>query len=107
VTGQLTIGGQSAAGGSVSPAHLPAKRGTVPAGVIDSGIFTQLYPGGRGPGRIMKFTVAQAAGVKVFEFLGSRPCGGPALPAEFIRDKDQEFRGFWGRVMAGSSEWQG
>ncbi|MBQ1503984.1 MAG: carboxylesterase family protein [Oscillospiraceae bacterium] len=99
---QITIGGQSAGGGSVmSQITSPQNEGLIQGAIIESGIMTSLYPGGRVPGKADgSLRAAEEAGVEFFKFLRvSTLAEARALPAEYIRDKAVEYRGFWGTVV--------
>lgn len=65
--------------------------------------MTQLYPGGRVPGKAGRdFHAAEEEGVKFFDFLGVKTLAeARALDAEYIRDKAVEYKGFWGTVVDG------
>lgn len=97
----ITIGGQSAGGGSVlSQLTSPQNEGLVQKGIIQSGLFTGLYPNTRGPGVRRKLAEAEHEGVNFFEFLGVTSLAkARQLDAEYIRDKSLEYKGFWGTVI--------
>lgn len=97
----ITIGGQSAGGGSVLN-HLtsPQNKDLFHKAIIQSGIFTRVYPDSRIPE--VKCTLAEAEqdGVKFFEFLGvSSLEEARQLDAEYIRDKSLQYNKFWGTVV--------
>ncbi len=99
---QITIGGQSAGGGSVmSQITSPQNEGLIQGAIVESGVMTTLYPGGRVPGKADgSLRAAEEAGVQFFDFLGVKTLAeARALPAEFIRDKAAEYHGFWGTVV--------
>ena len=99
---QITIGGQSAGGGSVmSQLTSPQNEGLFQGAIVESGVMTQLYPGGRVPGKAGRdFHAAEEEGVKFFDFLGVKTLAeARALDAEYIRDKALEYKGFWGTVV--------
>jgi len=101
---QITIGGQSAGGGSVmSQLTSPQNEGLFQGAIVESGVMTSLYPGGRVPGRASRdFSDAEQAGVDFFNFLGVKTLAeARALDAEYIRDKAGEYKGFWGTVVDG------
>jgi len=101
---QITIGGQSAGGGSVmAQLTSPQNEGLFQGAIVESGVMTLLYPGGRAPGGARRdFAGAEQAGVDFFNFLGVKTLAeARALPAEFIRDKAVEYKGFWGTVADG------
>ncbi|UUZ80349.1 carboxylesterase family protein [Paenibacillus sp. P26] len=67
----MTIGGQSAGGGSVmSQLVSPQNEGLFQRAIIQSGIFTKLYPGKHMPGFHSLLRDAEQGGVKFFEYLG-------------------------------------
>ncbi len=99
---QITIGGQSAGGGSVmSQLTSPQNEGLFQGAIVESGVMTQLYPGGRVPGKAGRdFRAAEEEGVKFFDFLGVKTLAeARALDAEYIRDKAVAYKGFWGTVV--------
>lgn len=101
---QITIGGQSAGGGSVmTQLTSPQNEGLFQGAIVESGVMTQLYPGGRVPGKAGRdFHAAEEEGVKFFDFLGVKTLAeARALDAEYIRDKAVEYKGFWGTVVDG------
>jgi para-nitrobenzyl esterase len=97
----ITIGGQSAGGGSVlSQLTSPQNEGLFQKAIIQSGIITELYPGNFIP--IIKQTVQEAEpeGVKFFEFLGVKSLAeARKLDAIYIRDKALEYNEIWGTVV--------
>lgn len=97
----ITIGGQSAGGGSVlSQLTSPQNEGLCHKAIIESGVITMLYEGNPMP--IEKYNLAEAEqeGVKFFEFLGvSSLAEARQLDAEYIRDKSLEYKKFWGTVQ--------
>lgn len=102
----ITIGGQSAGGGSVmSQLTSPLNEGLFQRAIIQSGIFTKLYPGNRMPFVRRDLAEAEQEGKKFFEFMGVRSLDeARKLPASFIRDKMLEYEkltfwGFWGTVV--------
>lgn len=96
----ITIGGQSAGGGSVlSQLTSPQNEGLFQRAIIQSGIITELYPGNRMPGVKRILSEAEQVGVKFLEFLGvSSLEEARKLDAEYVRDKMLEFNEFWGTV---------
>jgi len=98
----ITIGGQSAGGGSVmsqltSPQN---EEGLFQRAIIQSGIASRVYPGGRFPGYRRTLEEAEQEGVKFFEFLGvSSLAEARKLDAFYLRDKALEYKGFWGTVQ--------
>lgn len=97
----ITIGGQSAGGGSVlSQLTSPQNEGLCQRAIIQSGIFTPVYPNNRMPGSGRSLTDIEKEGVKFFDFLGvSSLAEARELDAEFIRIKSLEYGGFWGTVV--------
>jgi len=91
----ITIGGQSAGGMSVQ-AQLasPQNEGLFQKAIIMSGIVGAAYRGGF-PQRT--FEDYEKQGEAFFEFLGVKTLAeARALDAFYIRDKANEFTGFWG-----------
>ncbi|MBO1005792.1 carboxylesterase/lipase family protein [Pseudogracilibacillus auburnensis] len=101
----ITIGGQSAGGGSVlSQLTSPQNEELFQKAIIQSGIITRLYPGNRLPGSRKKLNVAEKDGIDFFEFLGvSSLAEARKLNAKYIRDKSLEYRKtrYWGTVVDG------
>jgi para-nitrobenzyl esterase len=97
----ITIGGQSAGGGSVlSQLTSPQNEGLCQKAIIESGVITMLYEGNPMP--IEKYNLAEAEqeGAKFFEFIGvSSLAEARQLDAEYIRDKSLEYKKFWGTVQ--------
>ncbi len=100
----ITIGGQSAGGGSVlSQLTSPQNDGLFQKAIIQSGIFQRVYPGGRFPGMRVTLEQAEREGEKFFAFLGvSTLSEARALSAEFVRDKMLEYKAHWGSVIDGT-----
>lgn len=96
----ITIGGQSAGGGSVmSQLTSPQNEGLFQRAIIQSGIFTKLYPGTLMPKLRSDLAEAEQDGLKFFEYLGvSSLAEARQLDAVYIRDKAVEYQGFWGTV---------
>lgn len=97
----ITIGGQSAGGGSVmSQLTSPQNEGLFQKAIVQSGVMTKLYPRNRVPGARTSLKEAEQDGVKFFEFLGvSSLAEARQLEAEYIRDKALEYGGFWITVI--------
>lgn len=97
----ITIGGQSAGGGSVvSQLTSPQNEGLCQKAIIESGVITMLYEGNPMP--IEKYNLGEAEheGMKFFEFLGvSSLEEARQLDAEYIRNKSLEYKKFWGTVQ--------
>lgn len=95
----ITIGGQSAGGGSVmTQLNCPGNRGYIQKAIVESGIFLDPFQ--------ERFTTsldkALKQGKDFFDFLGVNTLKeARALPAEVIRDKNNEFGVFWGTVVDG------
>lgn len=98
---QITIGGQSAGGGSVlSQLTSPQNEGLFQRAVIMSGIFNQLYPNSPVPPHNRTLKEAEEDGVAFFEYLGiSTLEEARRLDSVFIRDKMLEYGKFWGTVI--------
>ena len=96
----ITIGGQSAGGGSVlCQLTSPQNEGLFQKAIIESGIITSLYPGNFAPGSSENLTEEEQEGVKFFEFLGvSTLAEARKLDAEYINNKSLEYQKFWGAV---------
>ncbi|MDF2960693.1 MAG: carboxylesterase [Paenibacillus sp.] len=100
----ITIGGQSAGGGSVmSQLTSPQNEGLFQRAIIQSGVSAPLYPGGRMPRVRRNLEEAEQEGLKFFEFIGvSSLTEARKLDAEYLRDKMLEYNkgfGFWGTVI--------
>jgi para-nitrobenzyl esterase len=97
----ITIGGQSAGGGSVmTQITSPQNEGLFQRAIVQSGVITSLYAGNRVPGARNTLKEAEQEGVKFFDFLGVKSLADARkLDAEYIRDKAVEYRGFWGTVI--------
>ncbi|MCR2806813.1 carboxylesterase/lipase family protein [Paenibacillus soyae] len=99
----MTIGGQSAGGGSVmSQLASPQNEGLFQKAIVQSGIFTKLYPDPGMPKFWSRLGDAEQEGVTFFEYLGvSSLEEARQLDAVYLRDKAVEYRGFWGTVEDG------
>ncbi len=97
----ITIGGQSAGGGSVmSQLTSPQNDGLFQRVIVDSGIIAPLYPGNRTPGMKRNLAEAEQDGVQFLKFMGvSSLEEARKLDAVFIRDKMLEYKGFWGTII--------
>ncbi len=95
----ITIGGQSAGGGSVlTQLNCEKNKGYIQKAIVESGIFHDPYQDR------MKLTREQALeqGERFFEYLGVKNLEeARALPAEYIRDKNDAFGAFWGTIPDG------
>jgi para-nitrobenzyl esterase len=97
----ITIGGQSAGGGSVlSQLASPQNEGLFQRAIIDSGMIVPLYPGTPMPGARLNLKEAEQEGRKFFEYLGvSSLAEARRLDAEHLRNKTLEYNRFWGTVV--------
>ncbi|PRY82862.1 carboxylesterase/lipase family protein [Alkalibacterium olivapovliticus] len=97
----ITIGGQSAGGGSVMH-HLtaPQNKGLFNKAVILSGIFANVYGSGGIPGSGRTLSQVENEGVTFFDFLGvSSLAEARELDGEELRQKALEYKSFWGPVI--------
>lgn len=96
---RIIIGGQSAGGGSVlTQLNCEENRDYIQGAIVSSGIFGDPFKN--------EFSVtleeAMESGKKFLEFLGvSSLEEARKLPAEYIRDKNDEYGKFWGTVVDG------
>ena len=99
----ITIGGQSAGGGSVlAQLTSPQNEGLCQRAIIQSGLFAPVYPNNRKPPRGFSLQEAEQAGVEFFAYLGvSSLQEARELDAEYIRRKALEYGRFWGTVIDG------
>lgn len=97
----ITIGGQSAGGGSVLTQLVsPQNEGLFQRAIIQSGLFTNLYPGNRMPRLRSNLAEAEQDGIAFLEYLGiSSLEEARSLDAVYLRDKAVEYKGFWGTVV--------
>jgi para-nitrobenzyl esterase len=97
----ITIGGQSAGGGSVmSQLTSPQNEGLFQRAIVQSGLFTKLYPTTRTPRFLRELREAEEDGVRFFEYLGVRSLAeARELDAVYLRDKMVEYNHFWGTVV--------
>ena len=95
----ITIGGQSAGGGSVlAQLNCQGNQGYIQKAIVESGIFFDPFQDR------MRFTKEELLeqGKRFFAFLGVETLEeARALPAEFIRDKNNAFGAFWGTIPDG------
>jgi len=99
----ITIGGQSAGGGSVL-CHLtsPQNEGLFNRAIIQSGVFAPLYPNNRIPRINLSLKEAEQEGVKFFKFLGVYSLKeARKLDAKYILKKTLEYNRFWWPVADG------
>lgn len=96
----ITIGGQSAGGGSVmTQLTSPQNEGLFQKAIVQSGIFTELYPGTPMPPLRSQLDEAEQDGIKFFEYLGvSSLAEARRISAPELRDKAVQYHGFWGSV---------
>lgn len=99
--GNITIGGQSAGGGSVlSQLTSPQNEGLCQRAIIQSGLFAPVYTDGGRFLRGISLSEAEQAGVEFFNYLGvSSLAEAREVDAEFIRLKALEYKRFWGTVV--------
>lgn len=97
----ITIGGQSAGGGSVlSQLTSPQNEGFCKRAIIQSGVIRHAYPGSRFPFVSMTLAEGEKEGEKFFDYLGvSSLQEARALDAVYLRDKIVEYKKFWGAVI--------
>lgn len=97
----ITIGGQSAGGGSVlSQLTSPQNEELFQKAIIESGIITNLYPGNLLPTAKQSLFEAEQEGMKFFEYLGvSSLAEARKLGAEEVNNKALEYKKFWGTVI--------
>ena len=97
----ITIGGQSAGGGSVlAQLTCPQNEDLFQRVIIESGVITKLYPGNRMPGSWLSLSESEKEGEKFFEFLGVKDLAeARSLDAEYINQKALEYQKFWGTVV--------
>ncbi|WP_234122071.1 carboxylesterase/lipase family protein [Clostridium hydrogenum] len=100
----ITIGGQSAGGGSVlSQLTSPQNEDFCQKAIIESGVITELYPGNPVPRGKYNLADAEQDGVEFFKFLGvSSLAEARRLDAKYIRDKAVKYNKFWGTVIDNS-----
>ncbi len=96
----ITIGGQSAGGGSVlSQLTSPQNEGLFQKAIIESGIIGMLYPGNLTPMIRRSLKDAEQLGAEFFDFLGAKSLAeARKLDAEYIRDKSLEFKNYWSMI---------
>ncbi|WP_151738042.1 carboxylesterase/lipase family protein [Paenibacillus tengchongensis] len=96
----ITIGGQSAGGGSVmSQLTSPQNEGLFQRAIVQSGVFTKLYSDTVMPGLRNSLEEAELEGVQFLSYLGvSSIAEARKLDAVYLRDKAVAYGGFWGTV---------
>ncbi len=99
----ITIGGQSAGGGSVcAQLTSPQNEGLFQKAIIMSGLSGGVYPSPFGRGGSRTFADAEANGVRFFEHLGVKTLEeARALDAAYIRDKTLDYPGRFGTTTDG------
>jgi len=97
----ITIGGQSAGGGSVMyQLTSPQNEGLFKKAVVLSGIFANPYNNQGIPGSGRNLAEVEEAGVNFFDFLGvSTLEEARKLDGEYVRTKLLEYKAFWGPVI--------
>ncbi len=97
----ITIGGQSAGGGSVlNQLTSPQNKDLFQKAFIESGMITNLYPGNLVPIPRQNLFEAEQEGEKFFELLGITSLAeARMLDAEYINSKSLEHQKFWGTVI--------
>lgn len=97
----ITIGGQSAGGGSVlSQLTSPQNENLFQKAIIESGLIIDLYPGNELPFPNLNLSEAEQEGKKFFDFLGvSSLTEARKLDAEYINRKALEYNKFWCTVI--------
>jgi len=101
--GNITIGGQSAGGGSVlTQLASPLTEGLFQRAIVQSGIMLGGYAD-RSPLRRQTLADAEKEGEAFFRFLGVETLEeARAIDACTLRDKALEYKGFWGTVVDGN-----
>ena len=97
----ITIGGQSAGGGSVmSQLTSPQNVGLFQKAIIESGVAANVYPNKSRFGKVPRLREAEEAGVKFFDFLGVKTLKeARAIDEKTLMNKIREYRSFWGTVQ--------
>ena len=95
----ITIGGQSAGGGSVlTQLNHPENKPFIQKAIIDSGIIADVYS--KRPA--LSLAEAEKQGEEFFAYLGVNSLEeARALPASLIRDKNDAYKKFWWTVVDG------
>ena len=98
----ITIGGQSAGGGSVlSQLNCPANKEYIQKAIIDSGIV--MIEDEFSSRQEIQLVDEEKSGEKFFEYLGVKTLAeARALPAEYLRDKCTEYGGLWVTIIDGA-----
>ena len=100
---RITIGGQSAGGGSVmSQLTSPQNEGLFQRAIIESGVAANVYPTRSRFGLTPTLDEAEQEGVKFFDFLGvSSLDEARAIDEKTLMRKIREYHSFWGTVQDG------
>lgn len=99
----ITIGGQSAGGGSVmSQLTSPQNEGLFQRAIVESGVFCKPYPEDNAFLRHQPLAAAEQRGVDFFSFLGvSSLAEARAIDEKTLMRKINEYHSFWGTVVDG------
>ncbi len=99
----ITIGGQSAGGGSVmSQLTSPQNEGLFQRAIVESGVFVNAYPAKGHFGRKVNLAQAEQRGVEFFNFLGVKTLEeARAIDTFTLKRKIKEYGSFWGTVQDG------
>ena len=99
----ITIGGQSAGGGSVlTQLTSPLTGGLFQKAIIESGIMHGAYVEPF-PMKVKSLEAAEKAGEEFFEFLGVKTLAqARELSAEYVRDKSLEYDRVWATAIDGN-----
>ena len=97
----ITIGGQSAGGGSVmNQLTSPQNEGLFQRAIVESGVAATVYPNKQHFGYIPELAEAEQNGEKFFRFLGVRTLAeARAIDEVTLRNKVHEYRANWGTVQ--------
>lgn len=97
----ITIGGQSAGGGSVmNQLTSPQNEGLFSRAIVESGVAANVYPDKRRFGRIPPLAEAEQDGVKFFRYLGvSTLAEARAMDTLTLYHKLRDYKAFWGTVQ--------
>lgn len=97
---RITLGGQSAGGGSVmAQLNCPQNKGMIHGAIVESGVF--LNPFEKTFNITLEESIRQS--LDFFSYLGvSSMEEARSLPTEYIRDKNDAFGRLWGTVIDGN-----
>ncbi|TCM99703.1 para-nitrobenzyl esterase [Paenibacillus sp. BK033] len=97
----MTIGGQSAGGGSVmNQLTSPQNNELFQRAIVQSGLFAPLYPNAGMPRFLRTLEEAEQEGIRFFNYLGVTSLDeARTLDAVYLRDKIVEYKAFWGTVV--------